>query len=105
MSRYHSLDITAASILINEITQKSVAQVFFEDVFPMVKTIFLNDDLNLFDYLQFSLSQVIDYLDIHTEILISSEIDVKHDLKSENRVGITDWDDLYKIYYVYVRNR
>ena len=37
MSRYHSLDITAASILINEITQKSVAQVFFEDVFPNIK--------------------------------------------------------------------
>ena len=35
MSRYHSLDITAASILINEITQKSVAQVFFEDVFQI----------------------------------------------------------------------
>ena len=37
MSRYHSLDITAASILINEITQKSVAQVFFEDVFLNIK--------------------------------------------------------------------
>ena len=37
MSRYHSLDITATSILINEITQKSVAQVFFENVFPKTK--------------------------------------------------------------------
>ena len=36
-SRYHSFDITATSILINEITQKSVAQVFFENVFPKIK--------------------------------------------------------------------
>ena len=37
VSRYHSLDITATSILINEITQKSVAQVFFENIFPKIK--------------------------------------------------------------------
>jgi len=36
ISRYHTLDITAASILVSEITNKSVAEVFFNNVFPQI---------------------------------------------------------------------
>lgn len=59
---------------------------YFEDVFPMIKEIFQNNERNLFKYIYNSVLQVCDYLEINTKIIISSTIDINHGLKSQDKV-------------------
>ena len=51
---------------------------YFKDVFPMIKEIFQNKEINLFKYIYNSVLQVCDYLEIDTKIIISSTIDIDH---------------------------
>lgn len=59
---------------------------YFADVWPMIEGIVLAKDNNLFHYIHSSIVVICDYLDINTEILVSSDVDAEHDLKGEERV-------------------
>tara|TARA_R110002049_G_scaffold82349_2_gene209554 strand:+ start:513 stop:1214 length:702 start_codon:yes stop_codon:yes gene_type:complete len=59
---------------------------YFEVVFPLIKSIFLNEEYNLFNYLKASLTSVLDYLEIRTELVVASEIPIDHNLKSQDKV-------------------
>ena len=59
---------------------------YFKDVFPLVESIFLYDEKNLFRYVHNSIIQLCEYLDINTQIIISSTIDINHNLKSQDKV-------------------
>lgn len=59
---------------------------YFKDIFPMIKEIFQNDEKNLFEYIYNSVVKICDYLEIDTKILISSEININHTLKSQDKV-------------------
>lgn len=59
---------------------------YFDQVFPLTEDLFRYNTLNLFSFVFYSVKQVCNYLDINTELVISSAIDVDHSLKSENRV-------------------
>jgi hypothetical protein len=58
----------------------------FEKVFPMIEEIFNYKDTNLFKYIYNSLEVLKDYLKIETKLTRSSEIDINHDLKSQEKV-------------------
>jgi len=59
---------------------------FFSDTFQLLERIFDCDDKNLFHYLHHSLSELCQYLDIPTEIRISSDISIDHELKAQDKV-------------------
>lgn len=59
---------------------------YFSDVWPLIEELVLAKDSNLFRYIQSSISLICNYLDITTEILVSSDIDAEHDLNGEERV-------------------
>ncbi len=70
----------------------------FEQIFPKIEEIFRNEQTNLFNFIFSSLKKICNLLDINTPLVISSEIDCDHTLKSQDRVmaicsalGATDY--------------
>jgi hypothetical protein len=59
---------------------------YFEDVWPLIESIVSFQDENLFRYIQNSIVLICDYLDIDTEIIVSSSVAADHDLLSQDRV-------------------
>lgn len=59
---------------------------YFKAVYPILRKIIENKEENLFFYLHTSIKEICEYLKINTKILISSEIDIDHSLKKEDRI-------------------
>lgn len=58
----------------------------FEKVFPLLQEIFLYEEKNLFKFIFNSVKKIKDYLDIKTEIIISSKVNIDHSLKNKDKV-------------------
>ncbi len=58
----------------------------FDSVYPLVQAIINNNNENLFDFIYQSLRSVCSYLDIKTEIIISSTLPIDHQLRSQDKV-------------------
>lgn len=58
----------------------------FNEVYPLIEEIFNYNETNLFNFIFNSIEKVNDYLLIETPIIISSTIDIDHNLKGEFRV-------------------
>ena len=58
----------------------------FELTYPVLERIVLNEEVNLFRYIYHSIVQLCEYLGINTEIKISSEILIDHELKGQDKV-------------------
>lgn len=59
---------------------------FYKDFYPILESIVLNEENDLTKYLKFSFEQVKKYLNLNTEILISSEIEKDNTLKAQDRI-------------------
>lgn len=59
---------------------------FFKDVFPLVEMIINFPEKNLFSYLWNSIKQLVEYMEINTKLIVSSEVSADHSLKGEDRV-------------------
>lgn len=59
---------------------------YFSYVYPILEDIIFNDDNDLTSYIKYSIDKVNSYLDIKTEILISSQINKNNTLKSQDRI-------------------
>ena len=59
---------------------------FFKEVFPVLESIFLSDNKNLFGYVFNTISEICTLLGIKTELIISSELNMDHGLKAEQKV-------------------
>jgi len=59
---------------------------YFDDVFPLVSAILDFEDTNLFQFNYHSIKEINRYLDIDTPIIVSSTIDIDHDLKGQDKV-------------------
>lgn len=59
---------------------------FFQETYGVIEQIFLYPDPNLFRYIANSIQQIKAHLAIQTELLVSSEIEIDHSLKSEQKV-------------------
>ena len=58
----------------------------FEKVFPIIEEIFNLNETNLFKYIYNSLELLKDFLNIETKLVRSSEIEINHNLKSQEKV-------------------
>ncbi len=59
---------------------------YFSDVYPIIEDIFLFNDKNLFNYILNSIIKVSGFLELDTKIIKSSNIDINHNLKSQEKV-------------------
>lgn len=59
---------------------------YFDDVYPLISDCINNSENNLFKYIYDSVLVIKKYLDINTEIIISSELNIDHNLKSQDKV-------------------
>ncbi len=59
---------------------------YYNDAYPVIEACFLSTESNLFNYIHHSIKAVCEYLDITTEIVISSSVHIDHQLKAEDKV-------------------
>lgn len=59
---------------------------FFKEIYPVLERLFLSGKKNLFDYVFNTISEICTLLEIKTELIISSELNMDHDLKAEQKV-------------------
>ncbi|NDV78804.1 WbqC family protein [Dysgonomonas sp. 511] len=72
--------------LINQIRESYRKAPYFNDVMPIVEGIVNYSETNLFLYIYHSVTQICKYLEIGTEIIISSTIGIDHSLKGQDKV-------------------
>jgi hypothetical protein len=58
----------------------------FEATYPVIERIVLCKETNLFAYIHHSITQMCKHLEIFTEIKISSNLPINHELKGQNKV-------------------
>ena len=59
---------------------------FFDRVFPIVEEIIENEEENLAKYLKYSIEKICNYLEIKTELLLSSELEKDNSLRGKDKV-------------------
>jgi hypothetical protein len=59
---------------------------YFDETYTLLEKIIQNQDRNLFNYLYDSIFVICDYLSLKTQITKSSEINIDHELKNQERV-------------------
>ncbi len=84
--------------LLNQIREAYRKAPHFDSVISLIENIINIDENNLFDYIYNSVKAVCEYLNIDTEIIISSTLDIDHSLKGQDKVisickklGATDY--------------
>lgn len=58
----------------------------YSQTMTLLNEIFLYEEKNLFEYIKHSIRKLLSILDIQTEIVVSSDINIIHDLKSVDKV-------------------
>ena len=58
----------------------------FEKVFPLIEVILMNEKRNLFGFIQNSIEKVTELLGIETPKIVSSNLPINHNLRSEEKV-------------------
>lgn len=71
---------------LNQIETNYKKEKFFDVVFPIIEKAYSYKSNNLFDFLHHSLNQVLSFLGIETEIIVSSELLVDEKLKKQEKV-------------------
>lgn len=59
---------------------------YYNECFPMIKDIILNEEKNLVKFIANSLKKISEYLEIKTEFIVSSEIMKDNNLKGQDKV-------------------
>jgi len=72
--------------LLNQLKQSYGKAPYFEQVFPVIERVIEYDEVNLFDYIHFSIVELCLYLGIDTEIVKSSCISIDHALQGQDKV-------------------
>lgn len=72
--------------LLNQFKGAYASAPYFTQTFPLLERIVRNKENNLFRFIQRSIIDLCEHLDINTEIRISSQIDINHDLKNQDKV-------------------
>ena len=72
--------------LLNQFRGAYLRAPFFEQIFPLVEQIVLYEATNLFRYIYHSITRICEYLGIMTEIIVSSDVAINHNLKNQDKV-------------------
>ncbi len=59
---------------------------YFEEAISFLESILFYDETNLFKYIYHSIKEICKFLNIETKLIISSEINIDHNLKSQDKV-------------------
>ncbi len=59
---------------------------YFKVVYPLLEEIIYHKQRNLYDFLYNSIKEIVNYLNIETEIVVSSDIPIDHSLKAQDKV-------------------
>ncbi|MDO6390229.1 WbqC family protein [Pontibacter sp. BT731] len=62
---------------------------YFSDAFPVIEKCVKHQDRNLFNFIFHSLKVIREYIDLDSELIVSSRIDIENGLKGEERVIAT----------------
>lgn len=77
---------TERNKMVNKIAESYRKAPQFSIVFPLIEMILMYSGKNLFDFILNSLKQINHFLDINTPLIISSSVDINHELKAEKKV-------------------
>lgn len=83
ISESYTKDKTKIVARISELYKKSP---YFSEVFPLIEDIFYYNELNLFDFVFYSIKSISTYLEITTKFIVSSTITIDHSLRSQDKV-------------------
>jgi hypothetical protein len=72
--------------LINQIREAYKKAPYFEQTFLLFEKVIMNEETNLFNYILFSFKEACKVLNINTKVIISSNIDIDHSLKAQEKV-------------------
>lgn len=72
--------------MLNRITESYRKAPCYKAVMPLIETILMHEETNLFRFIYHSLEQLKVYMEINTRFIISSTVPVDHQLKSEDKV-------------------
>lgn len=73
-------------VLLKKIEHAYKEAPYFKEVFPLLETILLNQEKKLDKFVEYSLCLINKYLNISTEIIISSALVKKNELKNQEKV-------------------
>lgn len=84
-------DLASNSLVERNLILKRIANAYrnapyFTQTFPLVQRLFLRDTHNLFDFIYHSIVELVKYLRIKTEIIISSQLKIDHTTKAQEKV-------------------
>lgn len=74
------------SKILRRITQSYLKAPYYGEVMPIIEKCFEKDTGNMFEFIYNSLKQTVQFLEIETPIIISSEVSIDHSLKSQTKV-------------------
>ncbi len=72
--------------LLNQFQGAYARAPYFAQTFPLLERIVRCEECNLFQYIYYSIAQICAHLGIATEIRISSEITIDHELRGQDKV-------------------
>ena len=72
--------------LINKLRQAYIKAPNYSVFFPIIEEILNEENKNLFEFIFNSIIKIKEFLEIKTEIIVSSHLKVNHDLKSQDKV-------------------
>jgi hypothetical protein len=72
--------------MINLIKSSYSKAPFFKDIFPVIEDCIMYKNENLFDFVFYSITSLKNYLNISTELILSSNLPIDHSLKSVDKV-------------------
>ena len=72
--------------ILEQIRSTYIKAPYFKDVNVLLESIFYYDETNLFQYIFNSIKVINHYIGIQTEMVVSSTINIDHQLKSEDKV-------------------
>lgn len=59
---------------------------FFSQNYPFIRRLFMQENNNLFDFIHFSVVELCSNFDIKTQLILSSSLDIDHELKAQDRI-------------------
>lgn len=72
--------------LLNQVRESYKKAPLFLQGYDIFKDSILNNETNLFTYIYYSIKKVVKEIDIQTEIIVSSSIDIDHSLRAQDKV-------------------
>ena len=59
---------------------------YYDEIYTFVARLFLHQNVNLFDFIYYSVTEICKLLKIDTRITVSSTLDIDHNLKAQDKV-------------------